>query len=235
MNGATWPDGRPTWRRRVQALWDSGQFAVAFCEGQTVVLRRGAPPGLACASFEAQLAQVAPAGRRSGLQSVRAEYPFLIPAPGPPQQTEVAMKRILRGIPWVSMAVLSLAVRPALADGPGGAQCQGLPSHGQSKAALSAAMLAETSGLNNHMWATIVNRDGIVCAVAFSGITAARSGRAAASSRPRRRHGHRLQPGQRARSSNGSGQPAGLALSTANLYSAVQPGGSLYGCSTATR
>jgi hypothetical protein len=30
-------------------------------------------------------------------------------------------------------------------------------------------------------------------------------------------------------SSNGAGQPAGLALSTANLYSAVQPGGSLYG------
>jgi uncharacterized protein GlcG (DUF336 family) len=30
-------------------------------------------------------------------------------------------------------------------------------------------------------------------------------------------------------SSNGSGQAAGLALSTANLYSAVQPGGSLYG------
>ena len=30
-------------------------------------------------------------------------------------------------------------------------------------------------------------------------------------------------------SSNGSGQPAGLALSTANLFSAVNPGGSLYG------
>jgi hypothetical protein len=30
-------------------------------------------------------------------------------------------------------------------------------------------------------------------------------------------------------SSNGSGQAGGLALSTANLYSAVQPGGSLYG------
>src|SRR5947209_3971668 len=28
---------------------------------------------------------------------------------------------------------------------------------------------------------------------------------------------------------NGSGQPTGLALSTANLYSAVQPGGSLFG------
>jgi hypothetical protein len=60
MNGATWPDGRPTWRRRVQALWGSGQFAVAFCEGQTVVLRRGAPPGLPCPPFEAQLAIVSP-------------------------------------------------------------------------------------------------------------------------------------------------------------------------------
>jgi uncharacterized protein GlcG (DUF336 family) len=30
-------------------------------------------------------------------------------------------------------------------------------------------------------------------------------------------------------SSNGSGQASGLALSTANLYTAVQPGGSLYG------
>src|SRR5204862_5516136 len=30
-------------------------------------------------------------------------------------------------------------------------------------------------------------------------------------------------------SSSGSGQPTGLALSTANLYSAPQPGGSLYG------
>src|SRR5260370_30980892 len=30
-------------------------------------------------------------------------------------------------------------------------------------------------------------------------------------------------------SSNGSGQPKGLALSTANLYSAAQPGGSLFG------
>ena len=29
--------------------------------------------------------------------------------------------------------------------------------------------------------------------------------------------------------SNGSGQPHGLSLSAANLYSAVQPGGSLYG------
>lgn len=55
MNGATWPDGRPSWRRRVREIWGSGAFAVAFCQGQTVVLRRGAPPGLACPPFEAQL------------------------------------------------------------------------------------------------------------------------------------------------------------------------------------
>jgi uncharacterized membrane protein len=55
MNGATWPDGRPSWRRRVREIWGSGTFAVAFCEGQTVVLRRGAPPGLACPPLTAQL------------------------------------------------------------------------------------------------------------------------------------------------------------------------------------
>jgi uncharacterized membrane protein len=55
MNGATWPDGRPSWRRRVREIWGSGAFAVAFCEGQTVVLRRGAPPGLPCPPLETQL------------------------------------------------------------------------------------------------------------------------------------------------------------------------------------
>jgi uncharacterized membrane protein len=62
MNGATWPDGRPSWRRRVRAIWGSGRFAVVFCEGQTVVLRRGAPPGLPCPAFEAQLALATPEG-----------------------------------------------------------------------------------------------------------------------------------------------------------------------------
>ena len=55
-NGATWPEGRPAWRRRVRELWDTRAFAVAFCEGQSVVLARGAPPGLACPSLEAAIA-----------------------------------------------------------------------------------------------------------------------------------------------------------------------------------
>src|SRR5262245_61303093 len=48
--------------------------------------------------------------------------------------------------------------------------CRNLPSYSSLKTALDAAVLAEASGLNLQMWATIVDRDGIVCAVAFSGV-----------------------------------------------------------------
>ena len=49
-----------------------------------------------------------------------------------------------------------------------------------------------------------------------------------ASFRAEGEHGQRLQPGSTS-SDSGSGQASGLVLSTANLYSAVQPGGSLFG------
>ncbi len=107
--------------------------------------------------------------------------------------------------------------------------CRSLPGYAALKAALITATAAETTGLNNQMWATIVDRDGIVCAVAFSGVN-----------RGAQWPGSRVISAQKANTgnafsldassnSNGSGQPSGLALSTANLYSAVQPGGSLYG------
>ena len=47
--------------------------------------------------------------------------------------------------------------------------CRNLPSQSALKAALIAATAAETSGLNMQMWGTIVDRDGVVCAVAFTG------------------------------------------------------------------
>src|SRR6266849_4310902 len=47
--------------------------------------------------------------------------------------------------------------------------CAALPNHAALKSALDKATADEKSGLNNHMWATIVDRDGAVCAVAFSG------------------------------------------------------------------
>src|SRR5438876_10676414 len=107
--------------------------------------------------------------------------------------------------------------------------CATLPGYSALKAALSTAVAAEGSGLNLHMWATIVDRDGIVCAVAFSGVD-----------RGAQWPGSRVISAQKANTANafsldassssgGSGAAAGLALSTANLYSAVQPGGSLFG------
>ena len=49
--------------------------------------------------------------------------------------------------------------------------CFKLPGFAALQSALVSATAAETSGLNNQMWATIVDRDGVVCAVAFSGVT----------------------------------------------------------------
>jgi uncharacterized protein GlcG (DUF336 family) len=111
--------------------------------------------------------------------------------------------------------------------GPNG--CGSLPGYAALKAALDSATSTETSGLNNQMWATLVDRDGNVCAVAFSGVN-----------RGAQWPGSRVISAQKANTANafsldassnsgGSGQPRGLALSTANLYSAVQPGGSLFG------
>jgi len=107
--------------------------------------------------------------------------------------------------------------------------CRSLPGYAELKNALSAAVIAEASGLNLNMWATIVDRDGIVCAVAFSG-----------DSRSAQWPGSRVISAQKANTANSfsldgssfnghSGAANGLALSTANLYSAVQPGGSLFG------
>ena len=42
-------------------------------------------------------------------------------------------------------------------------------SYSQLKSALTAADTADTSGLNNHFWGVVVDRTGVVCAVAFSG------------------------------------------------------------------
>src|SRR6185312_13757486 len=80
-----------------------------------------------------------------------------------------------------------------------------------------AAVQAESSGLDFQMWGTIVDRDGVVCAVAFSG-----------ANRGSQWPGSRVISAQKANTANAFGLD-GLALSTANLYSAVQPGGSLYG------
>jgi uncharacterized protein GlcG (DUF336 family) len=79
------------------------------------------------------------------------------------------------------------------------------------------------------MWATIVDRDGVVCAVAFSGkdrFSQWPGSRVISAQKANTANAFGLDSGS---SSDGSGQAMGLSLSTANLFSAVQPGGSLYG------
>jgi uncharacterized protein GlcG (DUF336 family) len=137
----------------------------------------------------------------------------------------------LRRLLTTAAAVLANIAFTAAADAQpmSTSECSALPAHGSLKAALDKATAEEKSGLNNHMWATIVDRDGVVCAVAFSG--AHRSAqwpgsRVISAQKANTANAFSLDPSS---SSAGSGQAGGLALSTANLYAAVQPGGSLYG------
>ncbi len=95
--------------------------------------------------------------------------------------------------------------------------CAGLPNHATLRAALTSARSSDNGGFGLDMWATVVNRDGIVCGVAFTG-----------NDRGDQWPGSRVISAQKANTANAFSLP-GLALSTANLFTAVQPGGSLYG------
>jgi uncharacterized protein GlcG (DUF336 family) len=101
-------------------------------------------------------------------------------------------------------------------DGGRGA-CAGLPSHHALQSALENARAQSNGGFALDMWGSIVNRDGIVCQVAFTG-----------ANRGSQWPGSRVISAQKANTANSFSLPQ-LALSTADLYAAVQPGGSLYG------
>jgi uncharacterized protein GlcG (DUF336 family) len=129
----------------------------------------------------------------------------------------------------VGLVGLGLTVAMPYAQGPNNTSpsgCHALPSWESLKAALTAATAEQNGLLGNHMWGTIVDRSGVVCAVAFTG-----------ADRTNQWLGSRVISAQKANTANyfslppGSSRtfPQGLALSTANLYTAVQPGGSLYG------
>lgn len=97
--------------------------------------------------------------------------------------------------------------------------CTGLPFHAQLTQALQASITPNVNngGFNLQMWATVVNRDGLVCRVTFSG-----------ADRGDQWPGSRVISAQKANTANAFSLP-GLALASGNLYSATQPGGSLYG------
>jgi uncharacterized protein GlcG (DUF336 family) len=122
------------------------------------------------------------------------------------------------------LPVLALAATlPARAQAPVSsnidvaAACSQLPDHAKLQSALAYARAQMNGGFNLDMWGTIVNRDGVVCAVAFTG-----------ANRGSQWPGSRVISAQKANTANAFSL-TGLSLSTANLYSAVQPGGSLFG------
>lgn len=92
-----------------------------------------------------------------------------------------------------------------------------LPTYIELKEALTKVVKEENGGFGFNMWATVVDRDGAVMAVVFSG-----------KDRGDQWPGSRIISAQKANTANAFSLPD-LALSTANLFSAVQPGGSLFG------
>lgn len=141
------------------------------------------------------------------------------------------MRQIFR-IVRIGFALGALAAGALIADdhqgpnqndnqGDNQSACKDVPSFNDLRAALKSvapgANKTVNGGLNNNMWATVVNRDGVVCAVVFTG-----------ADRQTQWPGSRVISAQKANTANAFSL-TGFALSTANLYAATQPGGSLYG------
>ena len=91
------------------------------------------------------------------------------------------------------------------------------PTFGELHNFLKGVVAEKNGGFGLHMWATVVDRDGVVKAVAFSG-----------KDRGDQWPGSRVISAQKANTANAFSLPE-LALSTANLFTATQPGNSLFG------
>ena len=99
------------------------------------------------------------------------------------------------------------------------AGCDKVPDHDKLRTALQSAVKegkAANSGMGNQEWAVVVNRDGLVCAVVFSG-----------PDRGAQWPGSRVIAAEKANTANALSVD-NFALSTANLYFASTPGQSLY-------
>jgi len=81
------------------------------------------------------------------------------------------MKKVLLALLLVVSICSLLVVTASAEDDDHGSRnsCKDLPSWTTLKKALSDARAETNGGLGLDMWGTIVNRDGVVCAVAFTG------------------------------------------------------------------
>jgi uncharacterized protein GlcG (DUF336 family) len=104
-------------------------------------------------------------------------------------------------------------------DNPNPQDCSKVPDYGKLKAALTSAVKegqGANGGLGNQEWGTVVNRDGTVCAVVFTG-----------PNRMAEWPGSRVISAEKANTANAF-STSNFALSSGNVYSAAQPGQSLY-------
>ena len=126
------------------------------------------------------------------------------------------MKREIFLVIFVSVTLMTGSLFAA-----GDVACKDLPGHAVLRDALKKSTGVgdpkANGGLAMNMWATVVNRDGTVCAVVYTG-----------ANWDDQWPGSRVISAQKANTANAFSL-AGLAISTGNLYSMVQPGGSLYG------
>jgi uncharacterized protein GlcG (DUF336 family) len=94
-------------------------------------------------------------------------------------------------------------------------------THTQLVNAATTAAAAKTGGYGLPMWLTFVDESGLICNVVTSGKSGALAGNS-------EWLGSRIISAQKANTANDFSLD-GYAISTANLYAAVQPGGSLFG------
>lgn len=130
-------------------------------------------------------------------------------------------KRISLGAAGALMAASLAAPAPASAQG---ASCP--VTHANLTAVLQAVVAAnDSAGLGNHMWASVVNRNGTVCAVARSGDLGDQwpGSRVISAQKAYTGNAFSLQDGA------GDGLGADIALSSGNLYGTVLEQGSLFG------
>src|SRR5258708_35500215 len=117
------------------------------------------------------------------------------------------------------VTLLAFVALSSLAFGQNPQDCSKVPDYNKLKSVLTSAVKegkAANGGLGNQEWGTVVNRDGIVCAVVFSG-----------PNRGAEWPGSRLISAEKANTANAFSTD-NFALSTGNIYSAAQPGNSLY-------
>jgi uncharacterized protein GlcG (DUF336 family) len=138
--------------------------------------------------------------------------------------SEVAMRILfgfIRQFAFSSIVIIALACTVAAQNA--NDKCAGLPDYQNLKNALTSVVKQgkeSNSGMGNQEWAALVNRDGIVCAVVFSG-----------PDRSAEWPGSRLIAAEKANTANALSGP-NFAFSTANLFTPSQPGQSLYSLTT---